>query len=223
MKTVRMFIFCMVFLVLTCYVSTAKADLVNNGSFESYGKNINDYTMPGMYDIDILPGDTYVSGWTIFGGNIDYITGLWQASSGIASLDLAGSSYNAAGGIMQTIDTTLGNHYVLSFDMSGNPGVASYKTMQVMIGEHTYDFNYDTAANGNTTTDMKWQNNQIYFTADSDTTELRFANNMDPDNLYGPAIDNVSVAVAPEPISSILFLIGAATLGISRFRKKRTF
>ena len=32
--------------------------------------------------------------------------------------------------------------------------------------------------------------------------------------------DNVNVAVAPEPISSTLFLVGGATLGFRRFRKK---
>ena len=35
-----------------------------------------------------------------------------------------------------------------------------------------------------------------------------------------PGLSNVSVTHSPEPISSTLFIVGGATLGFSRFRKK---
>jgi hypothetical protein len=34
------------------------------------------------------------------------------------------------------------------------------------------------------------------------------------------AIDNITTTVAPEPISATLFIVGGATLGLRRFRKK---
>ncbi len=36
-----------------------------------------------------------------------------------------------------------------------------------------------------------------------------------------PGASNVSITAAPEPVSSTLFLVGAATLGFRRFRKRR--
>ncbi len=39
--------------------------------------------------------------------------------------------------------------------------------------------------------------------------------------IESPGVSNVSITHSPEPVSSVLFITGAATLGFRRFRKKR--
>jgi choice-of-anchor C domain-containing protein len=165
-------------------------NLVQNGSFE-------ECTDPAEYILNVPVGYTNITGWTVIQGPLDYCS--WPAADGIKSLDLGGTP--GAGGIQQTIPTTAGSIYNLSFYMSGNPEHnfdPSLKTMRVQVDGESQNFSYDTLAMGNSGADMKWQRHSIQFVASSDTTSLSFLNTMGV--VYeGPALDNVAVTPAAQP------------------------
>lgn len=85
------------FLALAAVVapSISTANLVNNGSFESYGGS--------GFNSNIGAG---ITGWTITGGGIDIVTqSTWQAADGVASITLG---WTSPATITQTVATTSG-------------------------------------------------------------------------------------------------------------------
>jgi hypothetical protein len=88
-----------------------------------------------------------LEGWTVY-GQVDWKSGdadgagrgYWRAEDGDLSLDLNGE---AGGGVAQTLTTTVGHEYTVSFWMSGNPFGGGTKakdgirTMEVAVGNGT--------------------------------------------------------------------------------------
>ena len=105
-------------LSLAC--QSARAAAFTNGSFEigpASGANLN-------------IGSTAITGWTVFGHDVDYVSSLWQNTDGTKSIDLNGGSI---GGIAQTFDTVAGNTYQVLFDLAGNPdGGPAIKTLGIL-------------------------------------------------------------------------------------------
>jgi len=90
--------------------ASAATNLVKNGGFEEppLGENVGFVECP----------DGAVQDWVIGGAGIDHIRTYWTPSEGKQSLDL---SRHEGGSVSQTIPTTAGGSYTLSFDMAGNP------------------------------------------------------------------------------------------------------
>jgi choice-of-anchor C domain-containing protein len=158
------------------------ASAQSNGSFENG-------TDPGAYTT-VEIGQTNISDWTVFSGNVDYIGSYWQASDGDRSIDMNG--LYQAGEIRQTVATVLGVTYVVAFDMSGNPDVgAEDKVMSVgVVGGTSQTYHYMTGTN--THEDMQWAHNTFSFTATGSATALSFKSLMEG-SAWGPALDNVTV------------------------------
>ncbi len=159
-----------------------------NGSFET-----GTYTDNGAGFETLPAASTVLTGWTIGGNGIDWIGSLWTAADGTKSLDL---NATAPGSISQSITTTVGSTYVVSFALSGNPqGDLGAKTLTVnATGGATKTYTFDTAAAGNSVTNMKWAPQSYSFVATSATTMLTFTSTTA--GAYGPALDNVAVALA---------------------------
>jgi choice-of-anchor C domain-containing protein len=157
---------------------------VTNGSFE-------DGTYPGGPFVQVNAGITGPTGWTVSAGSIDWVAGLWQAQAGSKSLDLNGV---APGTISQTLATTIGKTYVVSFYLSGNPqGGPAAKTLTVSAtGSAPASYTFDTSVAQNTVTDMKWSAKSYSFVATNTSTVLAFASTTSA-SAYGPALDNVVV------------------------------
>jgi choice-of-anchor C domain-containing protein len=191
------------------WVQNAHASLIINGSFEIPGP-------PQRFNVPI--GSTDIAGWEVINGPLDYVVGGWQASSGIASIDLGGDP--GAGGIRQTFSTVPGAIYNVSFDLSGNPdlfGEPSLKTVLLEVAGVSQAFSFDTASEGNTFLDMKWYPYTLQFAASSPTTTISFINTMG--TVYtGPAIDNVSVSEVPGPLTALGTI---AAFGWSRRLRQR--
>jgi choice-of-anchor C domain-containing protein len=156
----------------------------SNGSFE-----VGTFTT-APFDT-LTAGSTAMTDWTVDSGSIDWIGSYWPASNGDRSIDLNGTD---SGAISQILATTIGNTYVVTFDLSGNPeGPPSAKTLTVgATGAAPASYAYDTGLTGNTVADMMWAPQLPYsFLATSSSTVLSFASTIA--GPFGPALDNVVV------------------------------
>jgi choice-of-anchor C domain-containing protein len=152
-----------------------------NGSFESG-------TYPGGALATLSAGSASLNGWIITSGSVDWTGSYWPAKDGSKSLDLSGTG---PGAISQTLATTVGKTYVVTFAMSGNPaGAPAAKTLTVAAtGGATTTYTFDTSAAGTSLSDMKWSTKTYSFVATSAATVLAFTSTTA--GAFGPAIDAV--------------------------------
>src|SRR5678816_1803180 len=109
-----------------------------NGSFED-GVALN-----SGFETVYAPSTSTVNFWTV--ENIDYIGDYWEASDGMRSVDLNGNY--TMGRVGQTLATSAGFTYQITFDMSGNPdGGPLEKTMDVTAGGTTTGYTFTTGSN----------------------------------------------------------------------------
>ena len=161
-------------------------DLVTNGSFEEGPEP--DAAGPGFTPLEA--GSTVIRGWTVTRGSVDYIGPYWRHADGRRSLDLNG---NEPGSIAQTLRTTAGRKYRVTFSLAGNAcgDGPSLKTLVVTAADGRGEFAFDTA--GRSYEDMGWETQTWEFTATADETTLEFASTTDQPPACGPALDRVSV------------------------------
>jgi len=194
--------------ILIYAVSAGAQNIVTNGSFESYGGT--------GFNSNIGAG---LTGWTIgSGGGVDIVfsTGVepyyWQAADGNVSLSL---NYFSAESVSQTVTTTLGKSYLLSFFMAAEIyGGPATRTMNVLwdnaiVGSPSFQYT------GQGPTSMGWA--QFNFTVTgtgSDTLKFQSTTS----GPYGPALDAVSLVPTPEP--STTALAAAAVIMIAFYRLK---
>ncbi len=181
----------------------AQALPFQNGSFETG-------PIPGSYATKAT-GNSSITGWTVTGGNIDYIGSYWLAADGNRSIDLAG---NTLGTLSQSFDTSIGGLYTVQFAMAGNPdGGESLKWLNASAGDFDGDFSF--LQTGKTKTSMGWTDYSFQFTALGTQTTLSFEA-LNGGCCYGPALDDVRVDAVPEPASFLLVGLSLAGLGWSR-------
>ena len=183
--------------------SGARANLIQNGSFETYAKDPSTWSTPNIVDFYLDIGNTDITGWTVIKGEIDYLAHsqyTWQAADGERCLDLCGNP--GSGGLSQTLITETGMVYEAKFHMSANPMIGYSgddqldKTLRAQAAGQSMDFSYDRAVEQNSFEDMKWKLCTFTFIADSNSTTLEIISTMDVIKV-GPVIDNVSVLSVP--------------------------
>lgn len=163
----------------------AQVDLLTNGSFE------DGPTIPSNSSYATLPGGSgAIPGWVVTGGSIDYIGTAHPPSDGQRAIDLDGAF--STGGISQTMTTTTGARYVVTFDLSGNPeGAPTVKRVRVSIGDLSEDFSFDST--GQSRSDLTWTTVSFTFEATSTSATLAFTSLSPVGNSWGPLVDHVSV------------------------------
>jgi choice-of-anchor C domain-containing protein len=191
--------------------ASAQAASVVNGSFEENASiGIGSFATQSV-------GSTAITGWTIEGGNLDWIGSYWQNAEGSRSLDLNGGGPVT---ISQSLTgLVIGQQYAVSFAMSGNPaGSPPVKSMNVSVGNEAADYTYDVT--GNTRSAMNWIYDSFTFNADGTSEVLRFASTIS--GAYGPALDNVSISevTAPIPLPAAAWLLGGALAGLGALRRR---
>lgn len=168
--------------------AVTSANLIQNGSFES--PSIWQTTSLVEYDT----GSTTMPGWTVGGDSVD-LTGenYWDAEDGDQSLDLSGA---APGSVSQSVATTAGTVYTLTWWMAGNPNCGQpIKTMDVSWDGTVVDaptFN-DT---GDSNTSMGWVQLQLNVQATGSSSVLEFADATTDQSQCGATLDNVSLVPA---------------------------
>lgn len=192
---------------------SAQAASIVNGSFE-FGVN-----PPGASFTTLSAGNTDLTGWTIGDGGIDWIGTYWQASNGVRSLDMTAVS---AGSISQTLATVVGQRYLVTFDIAGNPdpnGGPTLKSLDVTVnGTGLANYTFDTS--GFSVGAMGWASKSYSFVATSTASTLTFTSN----NGFasGPALDNVAIAV-PEAATWVMMIAGFGMVGAVARRRSATF
>jgi choice-of-anchor C domain-containing protein len=201
----------------------ASAVTIVNGNFETpTPSNPFDYRAAGSNE---LPG------WTIGGNGIDHIGNGWQAQSGGASIDLSGNGGSGHGSISQFLTGFVtGQEYTVSFYMSGNTGSGTdTKSLDLGLFDDaaltslldSENYIYNTATQGNTTTDMKWALYTFKFIAQQSAYYLAFADASASASNSGAALDNVTIAATPIPGALLLFGSALGGMGFLGYRRKK--
>jgi choice-of-anchor C domain-containing protein len=170
----------------TAASASSAANLIVNGSFESpaIGGGVVEYDS----------GSTAITGWTVGGNSVDLVAeSYWSAEDEDQSVDLSGS---APGTVSQTISTTPGANYTLSWFMAGNTNCGQpVKTMDVAWNGTLIDApTFDTSGDSNTS--MGWIQQQINVTATGTSSVVEFADATPDMSQCGAALDNVSLTAA---------------------------
>ncbi len=199
-------------------LSSAWAVPLTNGSFEV------PTVTPGTFS-NFLTGSTAISGWTVFGPAVSIVSGSFStgrfsfpAQDGKQWLDLTGPTSGPIQGVEQTVTTTPGQTYDLSFyvgNVAGG-GFGTTSTVGVLINGSLL------ASKTNSTpgTTLNWELFTISFTAASASTVVAFEN-LDPIGDQSNGLDNISLAptnAVPEPGTFLLFGTGLAGFGFLRRR-----
>ena len=216
-------------LFLGCAGLLLPSNLITNGSFETPTAPVGSFS-------NFLTGSTAITGWTVVGPEASIVSGSYKAGcctfpagDGNQWLDLTGDVSNRPEGVEQTVATTPGTTYKLSFwvgnifDPSGFFGKTS--TVNVFLGGMSGTL-IDTATNSSTTTGTQvWEQFNTSFKATSASTTIAFING-DPRTDNSNGLDNVVLTVGssgtgvPEPSALSLLGIGIAGLGLLRRRKR---
>ncbi|BDI29115.1 hypothetical protein CCAX7_11660 [Capsulimonas corticalis] len=189
-------------------MTTAHAEnLITNGSFEAPSIN------PGSYSLyNSIPGWTLASGSKIeIQNNI-----VGKAADGFQFVEL---DSDASSSIMQTINTTAGKHYQLTFAFSARPGTG--------LSDNILGVNWNGAsvskltANGSGQGDTHWKTYTYDLVAHGSTSTVQFSD-LGASNSLGTYIDHVSVAAVPEPSTVASFLIGGVALAALGLRRRKS-
>lgn len=214
MRVSRSIIQPIIFGILCGASQIVHANLITNGSFES-----GIYAPPSNDTMSLGVGATNITGWTAISDVIAWIgpSNPWSltASTGDFFLDLTDYAFGAPfGGVSQTISTTPGQAYQLSFDLGSSNRWG--RPSAILASANSTSAIFTGALTGGIS---DWENFILPFTASSTSTIIFLTGNVGK-NYIG--LDNVAVNAitsVPEPASMLLMLSGLSLLGFTVRRK----
>jgi hypothetical protein len=188
-----------------------RGQIVANGSFE-----LGAFVPDSHHAMALNAGSTAITGWTTFNSQLAWIDNAndfaTAASHGSKFLDLSGYDDSAPyGGVQQTITTTIGQPYLMQFDLGTNPIYGATLNVTASAGATAQTFTFTTGVSG-------YGTYQLNFTASAASTLISFVG-VDPSG-NGIGLDNVSVTAIPEP-SAWAMLVGCGALAIAGWRRLR--
>jgi Protein of unknown function (DUF642) len=203
--------------------AAAQANLLVNGSFEA-----GDFVPNAKGVQDIGFGPPYpITGWTTFVGEVFWIGngnayGL-TASDGSLHMSLYDPfrPLVGVGSVQQTVASTPGTVYEVSFDLGRAAGFPGPVGVQVQAAGYAANF----LASGMAA--MNWEHHSWRFTANDTYTVIAFVGQFGPGYVMGDegyiGLDNAALRVAavPEPGALALWLAALPLLGLQLRRRLR--
>jgi hypothetical protein len=197
--------------------TSAQANLLTNGSFES-GAFVNQ----GNDTMSLAAGSTVITGWTVVTDTTAWIGatnpfGL-SASNGSFFLDL--TNYQAGApfaGMTQTVATTPGAIYSLSFDLGSSTRWGRPDSITASAGGTSQTFIAPSTGGNN-----DWQSVSMQFIASSASTTVRLqgASGINYIGLDNADVEFVS-GPTPVPEPTTLALLGLGLVGLAAWRSRR--
>ena len=182
------------------------------GRFTPLGTGSNNFQ-------SLLAGATSLTGWTIGGVGIDWIsTPFYGARDGIHAVDL-GYYTGGAGSVSTSIATVTGATYNLAFSAAAVAGLPIYTNAgHVSAGSLAQQAFAPAFSAANNFTNQQYTDYSYNFTALSGVTTIVFSADV-PGTGYGPVIDKVSASLVslpsavPEPATWTMMLVGFGIVG----------
>lgn len=211
------------FVAALTVASSAQAgvNLVQDGGFESPAISTWYANYGVLTDSTFYDGALFSPYWSIPTNNIDLVSGPLSgvaAYEGTQFLDLVG--YGSTGAIAQSLATTAGKEYRLTFAYANNPWSTSTASALVSVTGASSILSDAITHNSSNTSDLNWTLFTTTFIADSSSASLMFANTVGSNN-GGVMFDAVSVSAVPEPATWAMMLLGFAGLGLAGHRRVR--
>lgn len=205
-------------------LAPAHANLITNGSFETPVVPVGGFS-------NFLSGSTAITGWTVVGPEASPVSNkfvslgiTFPAEDGVQWLDLTGDISNVVEGVEQTIATSAGSTYALSYFVGDviDPTTfyGSTSTVNVFINGTLIQ----TAVNSGGGKTLTWEQFTTSFVATFSSTNITFLNG-DPRTDNSNGLDNVVVtlgsAAVPEPSTFTLCAAGSiCAFGFFLLRKR---
>jgi hypothetical protein len=203
------------------------ANAITNGSFET------PLVPPGSFT-DFASGSSLITGWTVVGPEVAVVSGSF-AQNGVSFgaqdlnqwVDLTGFNANSVEGLSQSVATTPGHEYQLSYFIGNTTGGGIFgtsSTVNVQInGAQTFSDVNSTVS----PTSLNWQQFMHTFIAAGASTTLSFLNG-DPASDNSNGLDNVAlvdlgavVSAVPEPSTYLMMLAGLASIMLLIARRRK--
>jgi len=165
----------------------------------------------------VLPGQSYAGWYSVGPGDVEFCgpASLGPAIQGQGVVDLNGVAYQ--GGISQTLGTSSGTIYNVHFALSGNPGRPfepkfQPKTMDVFWNGNLAGSFVFSQLPTDTQQNLRWEYHDLTLFGNGGDVLTFASTTADKDS--GPLLDDITVAVVPEP--SVLALLSAGGLVLLR-------
>ena len=173
------------------------ANEVPNGSFETPA------TPPSGWNT-YSQGQTF-GGWTVGVGDIDHVGTYWQAADGTQSVNLNG---NGQGSIYRDLATSAGQDYELRFAMAANGDSSPFTATVHVFWDGAEIATPEFEAGGHSLSDMGYERHTYRVTATQTVTRLAFASGNASSGVYGPVVDDVTLA-GPSATAPTLSMLNA--------------
>lgn len=202
--------------------SAARADLINNGSFETTNP-----VVPNGSLISVPAGSNAIQAWTVTGTDVLVINTTYpegaltfNAYDGKNAVDITGTANSGVNAISQAFATVAGTQYTLKFALGNAFDAAQAHFQGTAVVNVTVDGNAPVSFSNSTHTQgqISWAVETLQFTATSASTTVTFTNATAANTWYA-GID--AVTIVPEP--GMMTLAGAGLplfLGLTWLRRR---